>query len=141
MGEPGTGRGRTPGSTGPNHDPGNPGPLVRPEPGAARPPSLGADSAWARLSALPFCPSSSFTPAESWARGWAARAVTWRILALVWPWGSPRGSPRAGDPNSALARSVLPRSRAPPLRSFLNPSLSVSLHVFNLYLFLFCILK
>ena len=79
--------------------------------------------------------------AASWAGGWAVRAVARLILGRSRPPGSPFGS-RARRPNSALPQSsLLPGPWAPLLCPFLNPPLSVSLHVFNLYLFLFCIPK
>ena len=112
---------------------------------AARPPSQGPDSA--RASLPPRClfvRAQAFYPpglAASWAGGWAVRAVALLILGRSRPPGSPFGS-RARRPNSALPQSsLLPGPWAPLLCSFLNPPLSVSLHVFNLYLFLFCIPK
>ena len=93
-------------------------------------------------SALRFCPSSSFfPPSNRWAGGWAARAATRLTPRPVRAPGSPNGSGALGPNSAAPPSSPLPGPWAPLLRSLLNPPLSVSLRVCNLYLFLFCIPK
>lgn len=113
------------------------------EPGAARPPIQGSNSAQARL--LPRCvfvrAQAFFSPSNRWAGGWAARAATRLTPRPVRAPGSPNGSGALGPNSAAPPSSPLPGPWAPLLRSLLNPPLSVSLRVCNLCLFLFCIPK
>lgn len=82
-----------------------------------------------------------FPPSNRWAGGWAARAATRLTPRPVRAPGSPNGSGALGPNSAAPPSSPLPGPWAPLLRSLLNPPLSVSLRVCNLYLFLFCIPK
>lgn len=110
------------------------------DPGAARPPGQGpARLGRVSLRAAVLPPELRLLPrklAASGAGGWAVRAVARRILGRSRPRVS-RSDPALPVPPGAL----FPGSWAPPLCFFLNPPLSVSLRVFNLYLFLFCISK